>query len=282
MNNQELTINKKADQGASSSKNIVFDYYKLSDEIKALGCENKLTDFKRPLVISIISIVVMLLAIVSLYVTPILGVDFNTQVIVCLIGIAIGVGILLFSVHESRHECYEKKRLENSDRRRRIVEYMIRYYLVHNKQLDAKKTKEILDSGLDKVLKELDDKKISSLNCKNEVKHLSDKFYREWNEKMEKTKKSTILLFAVSIATAGIAICRDFSKALYEQSVLCDEISAGADYASSIGNLIAFVVLCFVVLLYDNCSDFLKNKYRDDVRNLEYAYYELLRIIDLM
>lgn len=279
VNEKELEMTK-VERG--EGKDVINDFFTLKQQILNLGSINVYKDLKTPINCTIIAGVLALLAVISLYVSP-LCVDRMLHQLLIYLGIMLlSVGALVYGIKESGAKKYEERRCYNAHRRNRIIEYMIRYYFVHDAFIEASKVKGIKDKGLNNVISNLGDDIIKNSNNKVEIEFLNDKFEREWNECDSKIKRSILLTFAVALATSGIAFIKELSSALYWNFVENNIESATNSGVSAIGNMIAFVSLCYIVLIAKGVKGLMDSSESSKRTNLEYACLVFRKLKSIM
>lgn len=257
---------------------IVYHYFKLSQQIKKLGSEHEIKDYKKIRDLAIIAGIFFLLSLLSL-----LSIEFWSSNLWIRIGIPalfliLSIIVMAYDNYLSGTEYYENQRSIDSDRRSRIVEYMIRYYLVHKEIIEGNKIRTISNIGLNNVLNKLTEECKEKNNIEVDIDYLSEKISSEWKSFEEKIRRSILLLFAVALATAGIATVKEFATTVIRCFYLYDQTEMEKAFVAMIANAIAFVAFGFVVWMIRTFKDSLDNSKATQCRNFEYAYYSLKRI----
>lgn len=277
----ELEIKEERNKG----RNVIHQYYKFSKEIKALGSEYTLGDFKALKTVFIVICVLFTLILLLVYAVPFIpfySTDYEKIRIWAIVLISIvSVGLFIYSYNLSKCDYYEELRSKKADRHSRLVEYMIRYYLVHNKVLEAKDAI-VDDNGLDKVIESLSDEKIAKADCEITIDFLINKVEKEWHSLEEKIRRSVLLTFAVALATSGMATIKEFASLLVWKYGFETSNEIDKTLVALIGNFTAFVVFIFLVYFIRSIKDTVDSSTSVKSRNMEYAYYSLKKIKELV
>ena len=236
----EKDLELKVTNNANSGK-VIYDFFKLKTQIIALGSENKLSYFPALCVSLIIAGVAFLGLIFSVYVYPIFWDDFGIR-----LGLIIATAIICaifmgYSVHISNSDGYEEKRGNNAIKRDKIIDYILRYYLVYRKVLDAKKVKNCKDEGIEKAVENLTDERILNNNSDFDIEYLIEKFKKEMDALDEKIKRSVFLTFAVALATAGVNTVKELSSCFMWLYIQNEPSEATKSFVSMVGNFAAFL-----------------------------------------
>ena len=258
-------------------RNTKYDYVLLNEQIRKLGPENSLKNFLGPFIGIVSSLLFALSSVVLAHAMNKYEIASWLKICAPIVVLFIGIACFIHCLKKSRQGKYEERKKENSKRRNLEIYYILIYYFVKREVLDVETNiKGVSTSGIeatvDKIENELND------DIEIDVDYLIDKFDEDRAKLLEKTNRSILIAFIVTLAVSGVEMIKDFSSWILWQG-LDDKSDKIAESAVSLsGNFSAFVALIVVVLFIVNAKDTIDLFRQDHINNYEYAILSLKRI----
>ena len=257
---------------------VIYDYYRLSSEIKDLGSIVKWKEFglARWIIYSAICFISMFTVFLSLQ--SILSRLSSLFCLLSVVSIVLCVLMLIILFRLLITDYYKDLMYKFQKRRSDVIEFMIRYYLVNKKPIKAKIAKKYSPSQVTKKLLQLNDTVVNNNCCKADIDYLIKNFDNDLKALEEKIKRNFIIVYAVTLTTTCFTALKDIISYILYSYFLYNGVEAEKALWSSIGNLAAagafLLILFFIQSMKGNYDSYLNEK----LFNLRYASYILNKI----